>query len=250
LVLPELRISRRHAMIHTMGTQFCIVDLGSSNGTSVNERRIQQPTMLRPGDSIQIGSFTFVFYQDNAPPLPEDHKTDCTVCHTDVHDCWFLIADIEGFTRLTQCEPPANLNDKLGAWFTASQKLIEEHGGILNKFLGDGFFAYWHDDARNVTRLANALRAFQDVQSAASMPFRLVVHRGSASFSGRVDSELILGSQLNFAFRMEKIAKTLGTRRMLSEPASRLLSRHISTRPLGSAPVDGFDGTFHFFAFD
>jgi uncharacterized membrane protein YdfJ with MMPL/SSD domain/pSer/pThr/pTyr-binding forkhead associated (FHA) protein len=51
---PEL--SRQHARIERRDGQLVIEDLGSTNGTLVNGRRIVEPTPLRPGDSIEVGT--------------------------------------------------------------------------------------------------------------------------------------------------------------------------------------------------
>ena len=40
------------------GGQPMIEDLGSSNGTFVNDRRIDGPTALEPGDTIKLGGTT------------------------------------------------------------------------------------------------------------------------------------------------------------------------------------------------
>ena len=53
---PEL--SRRHAQISLADGELAVDDLGSTNGTFVNGRRIAYPTLIRPGDSIEVGSTT------------------------------------------------------------------------------------------------------------------------------------------------------------------------------------------------
>ena len=57
LVLRAGNISRQHARIAANGIRLIVSDLGSSNGTFVNGRRIRQPTILRDGDEIWIGDF-------------------------------------------------------------------------------------------------------------------------------------------------------------------------------------------------
>ena len=57
LVLRAGNISRQHARIAANGVRLTVSDLGSSNGTFVNGRRIRQPTILRDGDEIWIGDF-------------------------------------------------------------------------------------------------------------------------------------------------------------------------------------------------
>ena len=53
-------VSRSHAEIRAEGTDFTLVDLGSTNGTRVNGARIST-ARLRPGDRIRIGEVELVF---------------------------------------------------------------------------------------------------------------------------------------------------------------------------------------------
>ena len=48
-------VSSRHARLFPRGDEMWIEDLGSTNGTYVNSTRISSPTVLRPGDRLQIG---------------------------------------------------------------------------------------------------------------------------------------------------------------------------------------------------
>ena len=56
LQLPDKTISRRHAALRLEGETAVVTDLGSSNGTFVNGTRIDDPTRLREGDSLQMGA--------------------------------------------------------------------------------------------------------------------------------------------------------------------------------------------------
>lgn len=58
-VLDYPIISRRHACITRTGDTLTVEDLGSSNGTFVNGRRITHPVTVKPGDEISLGSYTF-----------------------------------------------------------------------------------------------------------------------------------------------------------------------------------------------
>jgi 6-phosphogluconolactonase (cycloisomerase 2 family) len=55
----DQRISRRHARVYRAESGALVIeDLGSSNGTHVNGRRIQAPHVIRPGDRISVGDTT------------------------------------------------------------------------------------------------------------------------------------------------------------------------------------------------
>jgi len=51
-------VSRRHATLRQDGPLLYVEDLGSTNGTFVNERRISdhEPVLVRPGDSLRFGA--------------------------------------------------------------------------------------------------------------------------------------------------------------------------------------------------
>jgi signal transduction histidine kinase len=58
--LHDTEVSRRHAELRRNGDVFLLADLGSSNGTFVNNQRIQQQE-LASGDQVQIGRTVMLF---------------------------------------------------------------------------------------------------------------------------------------------------------------------------------------------
>jgi len=65
----EIRIedpfaSARHALIYEQGNVVVIEDLGSTNGTYLNEELLQSPRPLHPGDRVRIGDSEFSFEVD------------------------------------------------------------------------------------------------------------------------------------------------------------------------------------------
>jgi pSer/pThr/pTyr-binding forkhead associated (FHA) protein len=56
LVLDHPSVSRVHAAIRLLNGRIEVSDLGSSNGTFVRGRRIQEATPIEPGDDVRIGS--------------------------------------------------------------------------------------------------------------------------------------------------------------------------------------------------
>lgn len=68
-LIDDPLVSRRHAEIRQNGSAYVISDLGSTNGTFVNDRRIAAPTVLPPGARIQLGqgSVMLQFLVDEAP---------------------------------------------------------------------------------------------------------------------------------------------------------------------------------------
>jgi hypothetical protein len=61
VVLEDPNVSREHAEIRPRGGSWVLSDLGSTNGSSVNGRRIDGPEVLKPGDEIEVGTSVMTF---------------------------------------------------------------------------------------------------------------------------------------------------------------------------------------------
>lgn len=61
IVLDDTYASQEHASIYGSEGSFLVEDLGSTNGTYVNGRKISYPLELRPGDRVKIGKTVFEF---------------------------------------------------------------------------------------------------------------------------------------------------------------------------------------------
>lgn len=63
ILLDDVTVSRKHANIRRAGDRFELIDLGSLNGTYVNNNSIARAT-LSSGDEIQFGKFHMLFVQN------------------------------------------------------------------------------------------------------------------------------------------------------------------------------------------
>jgi hypothetical protein len=61
IVLDDPNVSRQHAEIRPRGGSWVLTDLGSTNGSSVNGRRIDGPEVLKPGDELEFGTSQMAF---------------------------------------------------------------------------------------------------------------------------------------------------------------------------------------------
>lgn len=258
LSLPgDPRVSRRHALIHPQGAgEFWIVDLGSSNGVFINGRRVRQPVQLHHQDKIEIGSTTFTFVQSEEPVLSGDSLAPRTTNYVTMKDIkteelWLLVADIEGFTPLSQTVPGDELAKLVGRWICACKEAIEQQEGVINKYLGDGFLAYWPQPAAPVEKVRITLDILRGLQEeTGEFSFRVVLHRGRITVDNAVSvgENSLIGPDVNYIFRMEKVASQLKERCLLSAPAAALLYPGGACRSVGRHPLHGFEGDFEFFA--
>ncbi len=65
--LDDPRVSRYHAVLRREGEQLILEDLGSTNGTLVNGKRIYSPHTLQPTETISIGASVFSVTGFSAP---------------------------------------------------------------------------------------------------------------------------------------------------------------------------------------
>jgi pSer/pThr/pTyr-binding forkhead associated (FHA) protein len=59
LILEDQFVSGNHVRIFLRNTDYMIEDMGSTNGTKVNDERLEERAILRVGDEIQVGSAVF-----------------------------------------------------------------------------------------------------------------------------------------------------------------------------------------------
>jgi pSer/pThr/pTyr-binding forkhead associated (FHA) protein len=254
VTLQDETVSRRHAVIQAQGEQeFWLVDFGSRNGSYVNGQRIAQPTRLRDGARVAIGGFQYVFRQPRFTATVQfaTPASDQTVIDVRSAKCWLLVADIVDSTKLIADLPADTLPLVTGRWLAQCKEVIEASGGRINQFLGDGFFAFWHDREGMEGSIDQALRSLRQFQAESRPVFRVVAHFGSVILGGISvgEEERISGSEVHFVFRMEKLAGSLGEPRLLSEAAKRRLARLVEARDAGCHSLHGFDSQFRFYAF-
>jgi len=61
VTLDDPNVSRTHAEIRPRGGSWVLTDLGSTNGSRLNGRRLDGPEVLKPGDEIELGTSRIKF---------------------------------------------------------------------------------------------------------------------------------------------------------------------------------------------
>jgi adenylate cyclase len=252
IVVESPKVSRRHALIHLQNIgELWLIDLGSRNGTFLNKRRIHHPIRLSDRDQITIGDQVFKFRQSLA--ISELYKTNVmqqTLREIEKIPCWLLVADIRGFTPLSHQMQTEDLDVLLGAWILSCKEIIENQHGIINKYLGDGFLAYWPEAASSPEDIVAVISALKELQRKERPEFRFVVHFGPVAIGGvaSMGEESLMGGEVNLIFRLEKLASSLGEPCVLSEAAHIKLRERVQVRSLGEFELKGFDEKCAIFA--
>jgi len=137
--VPDPRVSRRQ------DDGFWFYDLGSINGSLINERRVTTSQLLRSGDMIRIADHVFRF-ESGDKPGESDYGTsiaDRTIADVQSREVILLVSDIQGFTSISEKLSPDQLAPIIGSWYARTEAILEKHGATLDKFIGDCVLGYW-----------------------------------------------------------------------------------------------------------
>ncbi|MBU4263939.1 MAG: FHA domain-containing protein [Proteobacteria bacterium] len=147
LVLPDLAVSHRHALVDATDDQVWIKDLGSTNGIWVNGNRITTKAFLHPGDFIQVGQMKFLL------PAPVVQSAEQTVVLHVLDRARVapeldrqrleLIYDIT--TELPGSRDVSRLGEKI---FASCKKYFQQDHGTIALFQEDGKLKHLRCDQR------------------------------------------------------------------------------------------------------
>ncbi|WP_159079973.1 adenylate/guanylate cyclase domain-containing protein [Methyloceanibacter sp. wino2] len=165
-------------------------------------------------------------------------------------------SDLEGFTSISETLPPDTLVDLLARYLDEMTGEILDHGGTVDKFIGDGIMALWGaprshgQDALGACRAALANRGrlakLRDIWAKEGLPLlrtRTGIHTGSAMVGNfgspnRLDYTAI-GDTVNVASRLEGLNHIYGTDILISDVTRRAVDDVIVTRPIDKVAVKG-----------
>ena len=248
IVLEDRQVSRRHALIHRQDQdEFWLVDLGSGNGSFVNSRRVTLSTRLRDTDKLMFGEQQLRFRQTSSKlTKPGPRQTAATVIQVKTSLCWLLLADIAGSTKLAAQLSSTDLAILVGKWMGTCREIVEARRGTINKYLGDGFLAYWPVDTGTTGFMAAAIKDFAVLQQDRSSPrFRIALHLGQVALggAGAIGEESLTGLDVTYVFRMEKLAASLKCPLLVSEPAQAMLRSKVQFADAGCHDLPGHTAT-------
>jgi class 3 adenylate cyclase/CHASE2 domain-containing sensor protein len=171
-----------------------------------------------------------------------------------------MFTDIRGFTAASSGKSPAQVLDWLNRYMTAMDEVIREHGGFLNKFIGDGLMVLFgvplsqgpEQDALQALKAAEAMVARteqlnRDRPAGSDQPDLRIgagIHSG-ALMAGSIGSASrqeysVIGETVNLASRLESLNKEFGTEILFSAATRELIGElYPGIVGLGGAHVKG-----------
>jgi len=175
-----------------------------------------------------------------------------------------LFTDIEAFSNLAGRVHPQVLVSLLNVYFAEVTQLVTDHGGMIDKIVGDAVHAFFNapedlddhvnkaiDCALAISRLTEEMRQRADFNKQDFGRTRIGIETGMAvlgevGISGKLDYTAH-GNAINLAARLQDANKFLGTTICIGPAAAAECQRPL--RPLGEHEIRGF-GTMDLFTAD
>lgn len=142
-----------------------------------------------------------------------------------------MFLDIRNFTPFSESREPEEVVSYLNSLFGFMIEIVQEHKGIINQFLGDGFMATFgapvsdHDSVAHAVEAAREIvhRKTEEIKDGNIPPTRIGIgiHYGEA-VTGNIGSAMrkqysITGNVVNIASRIEKLTKQYETEVLVSK---------------------------------
>jgi adenylate cyclase len=164
--------------------------------------------------------------------------------------------DVEGFSTIAERIAARDLLARISTLLEVVSKAVDEEGGTIDKFVGDGVMAFWGapallDDhawhacvtALRIQRVFDTLNEQWRNAQAPQMRLRIGIH-SDAVLVGNVGSKArmsytVLGDGVNIAARLEGMNKAYGTLTCISHGTFREAGDRLCARPLDEVVVKG-----------
>lgn len=222
--------SRQHATIRRDGQLFWVSDLGSANGSFINDVAVSTARALRHGDRVKFGTSNFIFDIDEEERPPNesgDNNTQllntCDLPAKSVR-ATLLVGDLRNFTALSAQLSPEDVAEMLREWYAQCEDVLKSRDAIIDKFIGDGVFAYWPGDDPSTRKKATEAAKLLSGPEAQKSPKRkwlrdnmnLEVHCNIGLNIGDValgamgrGNTMPVGEAVNLSIRIESLTRKL-----------------------------------------
>jgi adenylate cyclase len=198
---------------------------------------------------------TNLFGQHVSPQVVERLMLEGSRGDSDIRRVAVMFVDFRSFTAGARERSPQEVVDRLDGAFAVLVDILDRHGGIVNKFLGDGFLALFgapleaQDPAHQAVAAAREMLEANDrVNKATAWPLRIGIgiHIGEV-VAGSIGSPrrkeyTVIGDTVNFAARIEALNKDFNSQFLISQAVRDALGEEGKDAvALGEVPIRGYD---------
>ena len=198
---------------------------------------------------------TNLFGQHVSPEVVERLLVEGADRSSDLRRVAVMFVDFRSFTAGARVRTPQEVVERLDGAFAILVDILDRHGGIVNKFLGDGFLALFGapieapDCAQHAVAAAREmLVAMEEVNKASDWPLRIGIgiHFGEVVVgnigSPRRKEYTVIGDTVNFASRLESLNKEFNSQLLISSAVCDALGDAARDAvSLGEVAIKGYD---------
>ncbi len=156
--------------------------------------------------------------------------------------CTFLFTDVRGFTVLSETKPPEEVTAIMNKALTIQAKAVQEHGGMVDKYIGDAMMAIFNApidlDKHEEAAIKAALQIKHEMQEAQlGIDIGIGINAGEAVL-GNMGSDsrfdyTAIGDAVNTAARLESATKEVGVDLLIGESTAQAVDYELqSLKPI------------------
>ena len=168
--------------------------------------------------------------------------------------CTFLFTDVRGFTAMSESMPPEEVTIIMNKALTIQQKVVQKHGGMVDKYIGDAMMAIFNAPLDLENHAHKAVLAAIEIQQRIKeenigIEIGVGLNTGDAVI-GNMGSDTrfdytAIGDAVNTAARMESSCKEVGEDIVITENTAS--QTQIELRPLKPIKVKGKEKTINIY---
>ncbi len=154
-----------------------------------------------------------------------------------------LFTDVQGFTALSEQLAPQELTRLMNAFLTPMTRVIHQHRGTIDKYMGDAVMAFWGAPLSDPEHARHAVEAARELLTVAPEleaefrrqdwpPLRIGIGLNTGVMNvGNMGSEFrmaytVLGDAVNLGSRLEGLTRTYGVPLIVSETTRAAVPDH------------------------
>jgi adenylate cyclase len=198
---------------------------------------------------------TNLFGQHVSPQVVERLLAEGTNAASDTRHVVVMFVDFRSFTAGARSRTPQEVVTRLDGAFAVLVEILDRHGGIVNKFLGDGFLALFgapldtpHAPQHAVAAAREMLDAMARNNEGSVWPLRIGIglHLGEV-VAGNIGSPrrkeyTVIGDTVNLAARIEALNKDFNSQFLVSDVVRAAIGAECKdATSLGAVAIRGYD---------
>ena len=169
-----------------------------------------------------------------------------------VRPCTILMTDIANYSTFSESLSPEEVVKVLNEYFSVVVSIIQQHKGVVNKFIGDAVLAVFNVPLDDPAHAVNAIRAALEIEkvttsrsfgNGSQFATRIGINTGMV-VAGNIGSPdrmeyTVIGDDVNIAARLEELNKQYDTRILVGENTYDMAHEDFSFTQLGAFQLKG-----------